>query len=268
MDAPDGRGILFPERLPTFTRVPAPESLHGLVRWCWLPRWDLPAGVVSRQEVLPFPASNLVVEPGGVRLHGPSTRASHRDLTGSGWAVGLLLRPAAWTSLPGGPAAVRDTSVPLDEPDLLATVTAAMAAGADDEAVAVATGWANERLAPPDEGGLLADAFEDLVAGDRDVVRVDQAAERLGLTVRAVQRLARRYIGVAPLAVIRRYRLQEAAQRLREDPSVTIAAVAAGLGYADQAHLSADFRQVLGLAPRDYRRAAGAATSRGASKTP
>jgi AraC-like DNA-binding protein len=53
--------------------------------------------------------------------------------------------------------------------------------------------------------------------------------------------------------MIRRYRLQEAAQRLREDPSLTISQVAAELGYADHAHLSADFRNVLGFTPSSYR---------------
>jgi AraC-like DNA-binding protein len=252
----DARGILYPDRLPTFRREPAPAVLSGLVRWFWLPRWDLPPGVVSRQETLSFPASNLVVEPGGVRLFGPTTRASHQDLTGAGWALGLLLRPAAWSSLPGGPSAVRDASVPLDEPALVRTVGAALSGPDPDETAAItaATAWAEQRLAAPDEGGLLADAFEDLVAGDREVVRVEQAAERLGVSVRAVQRVAARYVGVPPLAVIRRYRLQEAAQRLREDPGTTITQVAADLGYADHAHLTADFRQVLGRTPRDYRR--------------
>lgn len=53
--------------------------------------------------------------------------------------------------------------------------------------------------------------------------------------------------------MIRRYRLQEAVQRLREDHSLTIAHVAADLGYADHAHLSADFRSVLGFTPNFYR---------------
>jgi AraC-like DNA-binding protein len=251
----DARGILYPDRLPTFHREPATAALDGLVRWFWLPRWDLPPGVVSRQETLSFPASNLVVEASGARLFGPTTRASHRDLTGTGWALGMLLRPAAWSSLPGDPSAVRDTSVPLDEPGLVRSVSAALGGTAPDRSagIAAATRWAVAHLSAPDEGGLLANAFEDLVAADRSVVRVEQAADRLGLSVRAVQRLAVRYVGVPPLTVIRRYRLQEAAQRLREEPGTTITQVAADLGYADHAHLTADFRQVLGRTPRDYR---------------
>ena len=47
--------------------------------------------------------------------------------------------------------------------------------------------------------------------------------------------------------------LPQPAQRLREDPSLTIAYVAAELDYADHAHLTADFRQVLGFSPSLYR---------------
>ncbi|WP_313821467.1 DUF6597 domain-containing transcriptional factor, partial [Citricoccus sp.] len=90
----DARGILYPTRLPEFHRIPAPPGLEALLRWFWIPQWTLAPGRTSRQEVLPFPASNLVVQPGTVSLTGPSTRASFRDLTGTGWAVGALLRPA------------------------------------------------------------------------------------------------------------------------------------------------------------------------------
>ena len=95
--------------------------------------------------------------------------------------------------------------------------------------------------------------MEDVVASDRSILRVDQLARRLDLSIRSLQRLCKKYIGLPPLAVIRRYRLQEAAQRLREDPSVTVAQVAAELDYADHAHLTADFRRVLRFSPSLYR---------------
>ncbi len=53
--------------------------------------------------------------------------------------------------------------------------------------------------------------------------------------------------------MIRRRRLQEAAERLRTNPDADLATVAAEFGYADQAHLSRDFRAVLGLTPSSYR---------------
>ncbi|NLE98226.1 MAG: AraC family transcriptional regulator [Propionibacterium sp.] len=250
----DPRGILYPSRLPSFHREPPPDELVGLVRWFWVPRWNLRDGEVSRQEILPFPASILVVEPDGVTLHGPTTGASHRELRGRGWAVGASLRPAAIASVHPQIQAIRDDEVPFDAPDLRRHVADAMADDAPPaRAVARFAAWAIARLTPPDEAGRLANAMEDLISTDRGIVRVEHVAERLGVTVRTVQRLARSHVGVPPLAMIRRYRLQEAAQRLREDPTLTIAAIAAGLGYADQAHLATDFRTVLGLSPSSYR---------------
>ncbi len=260
-DVHDPRGVLYPSRLPTFHREPPQAPLDVLVRWFWIPRWRLAPGRTSRQELLQFPASNLVVEPDGVTISGPATRSSFRDLTGTGWAVGALLRPAGLATLGIQPADIRDASRPFEAPDLHAAVLQAMANADEDKgrtlAVAAFTGWWEAHPGEPDEAALLANALEDLIAGDETVVHVDQAARRLNISVRTLQRLADRYVGVPPLAIIRRYRLQNAAQRLREEPAVTIADVAAQLGYSDHSHLTADFKRVLGFTPRTYRQDRG-----------
>lgn len=257
-DLTDGRGILYPTKLPSFHREPAHEGFDAWIRWFWVPRWELSPGRTSRQRVLPFPASNLVVEWDGVKLHGPTTGVSHQDLRGRGWAVGASLRPAGIASLYADPHGIKNSEVAFDAPELHTTVTSAMQhpdeATGREHATAAFTAWATERFSAPDAEGMLANEMENLISADRTVIRVDQVAAHLGISIRAVQRLARRYVGLPPLAIIRRYRLQEAAQRLREDPSLTIAYVSAELGYADHAHLAADFRTVLGLAPSVYRR--------------
>lgn len=254
---PDGRGILYPARLPTFHRLEPPSSVSAWVRWFWIPRWHLAPGRTSRQEVLTFPASNLTVQPDGVAVSGPTTRISHRDLTGSGWAVGALLRPAGVAALGLVPAELRDMEVPFEAPDLHDAVAAAMADSdeetARDGAVAAFEGWLAELQPATDAGALVANDLEDIVRTDRSVARVEHLAERLHLSVRSIQRITDRFIGLPPLAVIRRYRLQEAAQRLREDSEATVAQVAAELGYADHPHLTSDFRRVLGFTPRSYR---------------
>uniref|UniRef100_UPI000B2E246B DUF6597 domain-containing transcriptional factor n=1 Tax=Microbacterium resistens TaxID=156977 RepID=UPI000B2E246B len=89
------RGVLYPARLPTFHRLPPAAEARALVSWYWIPEWDLGPGESSPQDVIGYPAANLVVEPHGVSLVGPTTRAARRELRGRGWAVGALLRPAA-----------------------------------------------------------------------------------------------------------------------------------------------------------------------------
>ena len=213
--------------------------------------------------MLPFPASNLVVETDGVFLVGPATGGTHRDLRGTGWAVGALLRPAAMPALITDPRSIRDVEIAVDMRHLHETVASAMTDSAEATATrnaahAFAT-WATVNLPFPDQDGLLVNTMEDLIATDRSIVRVEQVAEHLGLSIRHVQRLARRYVGVPPLAIIRRYRLQEAAQRLRNNPSAFVADIAHELGYADHAHLCADFRGVLGFTPRAYQQSSNRA---------
>jgi AraC-like DNA-binding protein len=251
-----GRGVLYPSRLPRFTRIPAPAAVADRVVWFWIPEWDVARGRTSRQHLIAFPACNLVVEGGSVTLSGPTTRAAHRDLVGRGWAVGALLRPAAVRALLPDPGALADAERPLEAPDLAGAVRVAMASGTGrhERAVTAFTAWLLEHVPPADDEARLADALVDLVGSDPALLRVDDAAAALGVSVRTVQRLARRYVGLTPLAMIRRRRLQEAAERVREDPGLVLADLAADLGYADHAHLTRDFRAVLGITPTTYRR--------------
>lgn len=204
----------------------------------------------------PCPTRPLINGESSITLHGPITSISYRELEGRGWAVGALLRPAAAGAL-CSPSLIRNSHRPLEDPDLRTAVADAMAdsnttRGGQRAASALAD-WVAQHTGPPQAMALIANKMEDVVAADRSVLRVDQLARRLDLSIRSPQRLCEKYISLPPLAVIRSYRLQEAAQRLREDPSVTVAQVAAELDYADHAHLTADFRRVLGFSPSQYR---------------
>ncbi len=245
------RGVLYPERLPRFTRLAPEGAASALVDWFWIPQWDLPEAVVSRQPVLGYPAANLVVEPDGITLWGATTRASERELRGSGWAVGALLKPAACSRLHHAPSDLVDASIALDEPELHRSVAAAMP---DLEAAAAAvSAWLTARVGPLTPEARLANAMAELLMSDPTILRLDDAARRLRVSVRTLQRLAHRTVGVPPAAMIRRRRLQEAAQRVREDRDAPLADIATELGYADQAHLANDFRAVLGFTATDYR---------------
>lgn len=231
------------------------------MRWFWIPEWQIAPGRSSRQHLIAFPASNLVVEPDGVGLAGPTTRSSYRDLTGTGWAVGALLRPAAVPFLTDDPTALRDTYRRLDLSALQAPVSHAMTSTHDRQqrhrlAVEAFTDWLAELAPAPTSEALLANSMAELIDTDPAVTRVEDAATQLHVSVRTVQRLARRYVGLPPLAMIRRRRLQEAAERLRADPDTSLAGLAVELGYADHSHLANEFRSVLGFTLSSYRQQA------------
>lgn len=85
------------------------------------------------------------------------------------------------------------------------------------------------------------------------MLRVSQVCDELGLSERSLQRLVRRRLGLHPKWLVQRRRLHEAAGRLREG-SATLGAVAAELGYADQAHFVRDFTRVVGETPGQFGR--------------
>lgn len=297
-EPPTTRGHLTPGPHATVVRLPAPDDVAHLVRQLWIPEWDLPAGERAEQLVLGYPASNVVVEPDGVALHGPTSRASTRVLTGRGWAVGALLRPAGVLLFTEHPADLLDGSAPVSAPGLRSAVAEAMAGadaagrsarpadlpgGTESASAPGLRSAAAGAVAGVDPAGrhlraasLLADHVRTLAAGVSPAAARDGAlanrmvdlleagtvarspadlARQLHVSERSLQRLAARFVGMPPQLLLRRRRLQEAAERMRADPAADLGALAAELGFADQSHLSREFRSVLGATPRGYGRA-------------
>ncbi len=82
--------------------------------------------------------------------------------------------------------------------------------------------------------------------------RLSQLCATAGTGQRSLQRLFLQHAGVSPTWVLRRYRLLEAAEAVRSGERVSWAHVATELGYADQAHLTRDFRAAIGQTPAAY----------------
>lgn len=247
------------DRSHTMARDAPSPALAPLVDRFWVPVWDVPPGDESPQQVLQHPVTLVVVAHDYARFVGPATGMTTRTLTGRGWAVGVLCRPAAGYLIAGGPVApFVDRAVDLGEvlgeatTGLVARVREAMADDpAAPDAQATARAAVEEVLArflPVDDEGRAADRLVDLVQSRPDVVRVAQLCDELGLTERALQRLARRRLGLTPKWLIQRRRLQEAAGELRAG-TAGLAEIAARLGYADQPHLQRDFVRVVGMTP-------------------
>lgn len=89
---------------------------------------------------------------------------------------------------------------------------------------------------------------------DRSVRRVGELARLAGVTTRTLQRMFASCAGVSPTYVVRRFRLLDAAEMVRDGQSVEWASIAHQLGYADQAHLTRDFTASLGRTPAAYAR--------------
>lgn len=241
------------------TRPEAAPELNGLVRRFWIPVWDVPPGAVYTQQVLQYPVCLMVVTADYARFYGPSSGLNSTPLSGVGWAAGVMFEPAAGALITGGPVA-RWTDTHIELADLLgelgatlvAQVRAAMAA---DPAAAQAQSAAVDlyqqflrRYLPVDEQGRLVNDIVAHIEDNPEVSRVADVCAHFDIGERSLQRLTRHRIGLSPKWLVRRRRIQDATWRLRAG-ATTIAAVAADLGYTDEAHLSRDFRRVTGVTP-------------------
>lgn len=268
----DARGIVDPAELlrrVTFTRHDPSPEVARLVSWYWLIQWDLDPGQVHDQAVLDHPVVNVVFSEGRADVHGVTRRRTSQRVSGQGWVLGTLFRPGCFRPLLDRPLrTITDRVLPLRDvvgPDIDRAVAAVAAAGPTTNAVARADA-AFAALVPPDptESEEVA-LIVERVAGDRSIVRVDQLAGDVGCSPRQLQRLFGEHVGLTPKRVIRRYRIYEVGERARRGDVVDWAAVAAELGYSDQAHLSRDFASAFGVPPQRYVdqvRAADAVSSR------
>jgi AraC-like DNA-binding protein len=98
---------------------------------------------------------------------------------------------------------------------------------------------------------LSRDAEEVLDALARDVRTVDAAARSLGVSLRTLQRVAVAETGRAPDFWRRLSRARRAARAVAD--GVPPVAAAADAGFADQAHLTREFRRWFGVATRRIR---------------
>jgi AraC-like DNA-binding protein len=88
-----------------------------------------------------------------------------------------------------------------------------------------------------------------------DEVRVESVAKRLGVTARHLRRAFTESVGIGPKDFARAVRLQRAVGMA--ETSKDWGRIAAAAGYYDQAHLIADFRELVGLTPGAFLKRAG-----------
>lgn len=85
------------------------------------------------------------------------------------------------------------------------------------------------------------------------MISVDQVTSAFDIPPRTLQRLFRRYVGVSPKWVLRRFRLYDAVNILDQGAPVNLPALAGDLGCFDQAHFTRDFTDAVGASPTAYR---------------
>jgi AraC-like DNA-binding protein len=240
-------------RLATF---PPAAPLAPFVDYYWLVEWDLAGQAPQTQRVLPYPNAHLVFEPGKSALHGVVRGAFVRQVEGAGRVLGVRFKPGALRPFIAHPVArLADRTAPLDELLKVGTLDAERRVlGQHGELATVGAAEAMLLAVLPaiDPRALLAAQAVQAAAAANGPLSAHALAAQLGIEERSLQRLFSNYVGVSPKWVIQRFRLQEATWRLAAHAPADLAALAAELGFFDQAHLTRDFTKLVGQSPLAY----------------
>lgn len=260
--------MLYPDRLTRYAAgwIEPAADVSAVVDQYWHVDWALNEGERLDQSIIDLPAVTLTIEegavPGPLVVTGVHGRAWRRTISGQGRVFAIRLRPAALAVLSDlTPAQLADaTRVLTQELDpRLHAFMQSVRAGADPARRARAADQAIRRALadrPPTTAGLLANGILDELRADIHRRTGPALAERFAFSERTIQRACIDSLGHGPKWLSRRIRLQEVAVALVTRPTEDLARIAADLGYADQSHLTRDFRSATGITPDAYRRSA------------
>lgn len=237
--------------------APAPRWA-GLVDYHWYVGWSLDEP--HEQQVVPQPRVHLAAEEGRLLVHGLSREPFVRRLAGTGHTLGVAFHPGGFRPLLRGPVStLAGRVVPAGEVlgvDDRAVARAVLATDDVPAMVAAVEGYLDAVGAEPDPVVADVRALVREAEADRGLTRAEELADRASTSLRSLQRLFGEYVGIGPKWVIARYRILDAAAVAHAGGPVGWAALAADLGFADQAHLTRAFTQVVGTPPETYRKEA------------
>jgi AraC-like DNA-binding protein len=234
-------------------------SVASFVRHYWFVRWQVPPGHVHFQPVLPLPAVNLVLQDDALTIYGPATRRTQSTLSGQGAAFGVLFAAAGFSRFTAEPihlwvdrSFALDAHVSADCTELRRLVAQCIVDDGRDPEIVPAFDALLGSMPVVREDGISVQRWVDHAEAQADLVRVETWASEMGVSLRTLQRGLRECVGLGPKALLRRYRLLEAAGRLVRSEHVDLTTLALQLGYTDQAHFTRDFRAVVGRTPGSY----------------
>ena len=239
---------------PGYREYVPPASLAHAVSCLWV--GVTPAAGAPPTRVLPDACTDLIWRAGsGVTLAGPDTGPVLAPVPPGTVLAGVRFRPGAGGAALGLPlSALLDQQLDPDSvrsglPGGRGASLAAQVHGelAPEQAVHRLVRLTGEMVtsAPPDP--LVAEAAQQL---SRPGARVGPVARQLGISERQLHRRCVAAVGYGPVLLRRVLRFRRVVSRIDAGGALDdLARLAAVTGYADQAHLTRESRDLAGLAP-------------------
>ncbi|MCY1744229.1 helix-turn-helix domain-containing protein [Ensifer sp. SL37] len=247
------------KRRGIYREYAAPGALVGHVECLW--RHQLPEGTAAPIAVVPDGCVDILWSRHGLAVAGPDRVAAFPVFAPGTDIIGLRFRPGIAASfLHTSLSQIIGEVVPLDAfwgPAARKLETRIEDAPDSVRRAEMLTEAVLERLpavSPPsgDIAATLAHLRQSHGSSDNNPIRALAAVT--GTSERTLRRRCHEHFGYGAKTLDRILRLQRFLGACQRDPSATLGLLALDAGYADQAHLSREARQLTSLSPAEIRR--------------
>jgi AraC-like DNA-binding protein len=243
-----------------YREIAPPAQLAGEIACFWSIASDGALDAPFAYLAVPDACVDVVFDLGAANdawVYGARRAAFVERLSGAVDLFGIRVRPGRSRALlahAGGDLAEATLQLSALSPAAAALHDAiAGARDASERAAIAARSLVSARREPCDRERAALRLVDAILAG-AGALRIDDLADRAGRSPRDVTRLVRAATGLSPKRLARIARFQRSLRALVATAPPPLAILAAESGYADQAHLTNEFRDLAGRAPAALRR--------------
>jgi AraC-like DNA-binding protein len=235
---------------------PAPD-LRAFVACTWVRLVRLNADAFC-DLILPDGCADIIVcDDHPPTVAAPDAMTRRVQLCDGMVLTGIRLRPGAWHAVFGCPAFQFVNGAPFLSdiaPGARQLHRAVLQASNLADRLAALEAWVRDALvrATSDDHTIIVACR--MLSGDA-VVAISAVADSLDWNVRTMHRRFLTACGYGPKHFQKIMRIQAVLRAAQAIPSAGLAELAMAAGFADQAHMTRDFRSITGLTPADYFRA-------------
>jgi len=248
----------LPWKSALYREFPPAPDLRAFVACTWVRFIRLNPGA-NCDLVLPDGCADIIVcDDRPPMVAAPDAITRRVQLRDGSMLTGIRLRPGAWRAVFGCPAfQFVNGALLLSEiaPGARQLHQAVLQADNLADRIAALEAWVRAALIRAKSADHTIIAACRMLSGD-PVVTISAVAESVDWNARTMHRRFLAACGYGPKHFQKIMRIQAVLRTAKAIPSAGLAELALSAGFADQAHMTRDFRAIADLTPADYFRAA------------
>lgn len=233
-------------------------SLRPYLDHLWIAEWNVPPETSLPLDIVAMPCVNLVLTGEGAFVAGVKTARQRHVLAGSGRIAGLRFKPGGFHPFSLHPVArIRNLEMPADSVHLSLDPAWARSCMSGSDFGIVATKLFEAIAKLPTHRAPRTDLVERILetCWGQPELPISAIASACGLNVRTLEALFHDSVGVSLVWIRRQIRALSAMRMGKHEGGW--AEIAQQLGYSDQAHMTNQFKQAVGLPPDRFLKKTG-----------